>query len=89
MKLSYKPKPRRTERRLIRITHHQTVRQSEAYNSAECSLSLSVECPDDPKTMNAEIDRLEAIVESRLADKSSQQRDFLTQLANASRGGRR
>lgn len=88
MKLLSKPKPA-GKKRLIRITHHQTVRQSEAYNSAECSLSLSVECEDDPKIMNKEIDRLEAIVESRLADKSSQQREFLTQLARAGRGGQR
>lgn len=69
----------------ITIFHHQTIRQSHAYQSAEMSYGVEFEVDDNPKSLAKGIEKAEKLVEEALADKFSDQQSLLKSLANQNR----
>lgn len=93
MKLK-KPKQERSEPTTIltklgssvRVKHHQTIRTSESYNSAELSYGVEMECEDSDAKIKATIRRAEELVEEAMTTKFGQQRDLLNTLAKNRQG---
>jgi hypothetical protein len=65
----------------VKIVHHQTVRQSANYNSAETSYGVEMFVADTETEIKNGIQKAEQIVESALSDKFLQQRKLLQGLA--------
>lgn len=65
----------------VEIHHHQTIRLSQSYNSAEVSYGAKLTVRDNPKIIQEQFARLENIVETHLVSKSQEQQKFLSQLA--------
>lgn len=65
----------------ITLTHHQSVRQSHNYQSAEASYGATITVEDTPATVKAALDRLENIVEGRLSHTFREQFEALKVLS--------
>ena len=61
----------------VKITHHQTIRQSLDYNSAEASYGVELYCPDNPSDIDEAVVRAETTVERCLSDKITEHRGDL------------
>jgi hypothetical protein len=68
---------------LVTLTHHQTIRQSASYQSAEVNYGATITVEAKPKVYKAALRRLEGLVEEALIVKLAEQRDVLKALAKA------
>lgn len=69
---------------MIRIHHHQTIRQNLNYSSAEVSYGVSTDTVDDVKNIRKTVARLEKIVETAMLPKFKEQGRLLVNLAGKS-----
>lgn len=67
---------------LIQIHHHQSVRLSENYQSAECGYGMTCVVPDTDESIAKTVKRLEEGVEGCLTEKIAEQKDLLKALGN-------
>jgi len=62
------------------ITHSQSVKQSQNYNSAECVYGVQMTVTDDDASIKAGFMRAEELVEAPLVDKFALQQEMLSRL---------
>ena len=65
------------EEGVVVINHHQTVRQSQNYQSAEAGYAVTITVKDTPKAIRKGIARAEELVEKPLSAKILEQKDLL------------
>lgn len=68
-------------KRTVRITHSQSMKQSQNYQTSEAHYGISMDVGDSSEEIKAGLRRAEKIVEEALAVKLGQQRTFLSKLA--------
>lgn len=66
------------------VTHRQSLRISESYQSIELSYEVKLSCADTDDAINDTIARAERLVEEPMTEKFEQQRSFLKALARNS-----
>lgn len=66
---------------LVKIYHLQGIKQSTGYQSGDVAYSVEIYAKDDPKSIQAAIERAEQIVEDALGDKLPQMTQVLQGLA--------
>lgn len=74
-------------KKVVRIKHHQTIRVSLDYSSAELSYGVELECDDNPVEIQNTIQKAETLVEEPLTAKFQDQQRFLKNLSQ-SKGGK-
>lgn len=65
---------------VVQLTHHQAIKQSANYQSAECSFGITLNVPDDKTEIEAGFIRATNIVEKHLASKFQEQRTLLEKM---------
>lgn len=73
MKISPPPK--------VKVIHHQTIRQSHNYQSAEVSYGIEIPCDNDELSIKKAYRKAESLVESVLVKKLQQQKELLNGLS--------
>ena len=66
---------------IVKITHHQSIRQSHNYQSAEVSYGIEIHCHDDEDEIEKIITRCEETVEQALLVKFKEQGKLLNTLS--------
>jgi hypothetical protein len=70
------------------IRHHQTIRQSHAYQTAEVSYGIEIPCDNNPEAMKIARKKAELFVEKALVRKMKQHQDVLNEIAKTNAGGK-
>ncbi len=71
---------------LVKLHHHQTIRLSQSYNSAEANYGSEITVSDSPSEIRRGFKRLEEMVESCLVAKVAEQQTLLCELAKKKNG---
>ena len=72
----------------VLIRHHQTIRQSHAYQTAEVSYGIEIPCDNNEEAIKAARIQAQNFVEKALVRKMKQQQEVLYEIAKANSGGK-